>query len=159
MGLFAILPLLSRWLRIEDALISALGTLGAMAAYTLIAVDTPSWAMYLSAALQFNSVITVTIRSQCTKEVSGDEIGKVFSVVGLGQALVPLICNPVFGSISNATHDSMPGAYHLVTVGLLFFVLASSGYLFVEKRKSRNAASENIAEDTQSHSSRENISV
>ena len=146
---------MSRWLRIEDALISALGTLGAVAAYTLIAVDTPSWAMYLSAALQFNSVITVTIRSQCTKEVSGDEIGKVFSVVGLGQALVPLICNPVFGSISNATHDSMPGAYHLITVGLLFVVMVSSAYLFAKRRKTTNSVNEDIPMDTDS--SRENI--
>ena len=73
-------------LRLEDALISALGTLGAMVSYTLIAVASPTWVvadwdpgwvMYLAAALQFNSVITVTIRSQCTKEVAQDEIGKV----------------------------------------------------------------------------------
>jgi len=151
LGLFVMLPLLSRVVRLEDALISALGTLGAMVAYTLIAVGSPSWSvgswdpgwlMYLSAALQFNSVITVTIRSQCTKEVAQDEIGKVFSVVGLGQALVPLVCNPIFGAVSNAAHDTLPGAYQLITVGLLTFVLASSFYLYADKRRNTNEDSQ-----------------
>ena len=138
-------------------MIAAVGTLGAMAAYTLIAVASgPDWLMYLSAVLQFNSVITVTIRSQCTKEVSQDEIGKVFSVVGLAQALVPLVCNPIFGAISNATHDTLPGAYQLVTVGLLLFVLASSCYLFAEKRRSDGLMHE---EEEVANNSRENVSV
>ena len=83
--------------------------------------------MYISAALQFNSVITVTIRSQCTKEVEKSEIGRIFAVVALGQAIVPLCANPLFGLIYQATlGTSLPGAYLLCLVVLLFFVLFSS---------------------------------
>ena len=71
---------------------------------------------------------------------------QVFSVVGLGQALVPLVCNPIFGAISNATHDTLPGAYQLVTVGLLAFVLASSFYLFADKRRTEeNNSQQNLS--------------
>ena len=54
--------------------------------------------MYLSAALQFNSVVTVIIRSLCTKMVDAGEKGRVFAVVALGQALVPMVVGPALGS-------------------------------------------------------------
>lgn len=86
----------------------------------------PSWLMYLSAALQLNSMITVTIRSQCTKEVDKSEIGRIFSVVALGQAIVPLCANPLFGLIYKATLDTwLPGAYLLTLVVMLLFVFGS----------------------------------
>ena len=133
-GLFALLPILSRILKLSDAVIATMGTLLTMVAYLLMALGPkswnlswdPSWLMYLSAALQFNSIITVTIRSQCTKEVEKSEIGKIFAVVALGQAVVPLISNPLFGLIYKATLDtSLPGAYLLCLVIMLGLVLVS----------------------------------
>ena len=149
LGLFVILPLVSKLLGIQDSLVASVGTVGTIVAYLLIAIGDPSWTgpngdwdpgwvMYLSAALQFNSVITVAIRSQCTKEVDKDEIGRIFSVVALGQAIVPLVCNPIFGAISNATIDTLPGAYQLVVAGLLVFVFLSSCYMSIDQlRRSR----------------------
>ena len=145
-GLFAVLPLLSRLLHIKDSFIAAIGTLLTMVAYLIIAVGQkdwtgpngewdPGWVMFLSAALQLNSVITVTIRSQSTKQVDKDEIGRIFAVVALGQALVPLIANPMFGGIYNATLHSFEGAYLLPVVVLLLFVFGSSLYLFWDERR------------------------
>ena len=48
-------------------------------------------------------------RSQCTKEVEPTEIGRIFAIVALGQAIVPLISNPLFGGIYKATLSSYPG--------------------------------------------------
>lgn len=115
-------------------MISSAGTVATMIAYLLMALGPgswelswdPDWLLYISALLQFNSVITVAIRSQCTKEVDKSEIGRIFSVVALGQALVPLIANPLFGLIYKATLDSLPGAYLLCIVVMLVFVLVSS---------------------------------
>lgn len=91
-GLFALLPLLSKIFKLPDAIIATFGTLLTTIAYLLMALGPsswsiswdPSWLMYISAALQFNSIITVTIRSQCTKEVEKSEIGRIFAVVALG---------------------------------------------------------------------------
>ena len=138
MGLFALLPLSSRILKLNDAVIASLGTVLTIVAYLLIALGPSDWSLtsvepssllYLSAVLQLNSVITVTIRSQCTKEVDKSEIGRIFAVVGLGQAIVPLIANPLFGLIYKATLNTLPGAYLLVVVAMLVFVLASSIYM------------------------------
>ncbi len=136
-GLFAILPFFSRILKLSDALIASLGTILTIAAYLLLALGPsqwsldldPSWLLYLSAVLQLNSLITVTIRSQCTKEVDKSEIGRIFAVVALGQAIVPLIANPLFGLIYKATLETLPGAYLLAVVVMLFFVLGSSIYM------------------------------
>lgn len=132
-------------MKLKDALIAAAGTILTIVAYFLIAFSRddwtgpsgtwdPSWVMYLSAAFQFNSIITVTIRSQCTKEVQAEEIGRIFSIVALGQAIVPLFSNPLFGYISKATTDTLPGAYLIVVDVLLFFVLATSIFMFVEEK-------------------------
>lgn len=145
-GLFALLPLLSRALHIKDSFIAAIGTILTIFAYFIIAVGQkdwtgpkgnwdPGWIMFLSAAFQLNSVITVTIRSQSTKEVNKDEIGRIFSVVGLGQALVPLIANPMFGGIYKATLDSFEGSYLFTVDALLVFVFASSLYMFWDEKK------------------------
>ena len=113
-GLFALLPILSKILKLSDAFIATLGTLLTIIAYLLLSLGPkswnlswdPSWLMYISAGLQFNSVITVTIRSQCTKEVDKSEIGKIFAVVALGQSIVPLFANPLFGLIYKSTLDT-----------------------------------------------------
>ena len=82
-----------------------------MIAYTMIAVGEAGWLVFVSAVLQFNSVITVTIRwrldifdvcswcswrntfstgdifsrAQCTKSVELEEYGRIFSAVGFFQ--------------------------------------------------------------------------
>lgn len=155
-GLFLILPILSRVFKLGDALIASMGTVLSVIGYTLMAFGTREWLgpngdwpvgwiMYLSAILQFNSIITVTIRSQCTKEVERNEIGRIFAIVALGQAIVPLISNPLFGGIYKATIGTFPGAYLLTISGMLLFVLASSIYMFCNQR--RHTAEQQLIED------------
>ena len=72
-------------MKLPDAFIATVGTLFTIMAYLMMAFGPSSWdystdpdiLMYISAALMFNSLITVTIRSQCTKEVEKSEIGKL----------------------------------------------------------------------------------
>ncbi len=146
LGLFLLLPFLSRVARIDDALTASACTLATVAAYLLIALGQEDWTgpdgswpagwiMFLSAALQFNSVITVIIRSQCTKSVDEDETGRVFAVVALGQCLVPLVAYPTFGLIYQATLSTFPGAYLLVVSGLLVIAFFTSVYLYAESRR------------------------
>ena len=93
--------------------------------------------MYLSAALQFNSVITVIIRSQCTKNVGATEVGRIFAVVAFGQALVPLVSSPLFGLVYQATLDSYPGTYLIIVDALLVFAFFSSVYLYISDLQHR----------------------
>jgi hypothetical protein len=135
LGLFLLLPFLSRVAKVNDALVATVLTLVTTVAYLLIAIGVQDWLMYLSAALQFNSVITVIIRSQCTKTVDPDETGRVFAVVALGQALVPLAAGPLLGGLYQATIDTFAGAYMLIIVGLLAVAFLNSVYLWWALRR------------------------
>ena len=154
-GLFVLLPFFSRILHTKDSFIAAVGTILTIFAYLIIAIGQddwtgpkgnwdPGWIMFLSAAFQLNSVITVTIRSQSTKEVDKEEIGRIFSVVALGQALVPLIANPMFGGIYKATLDYLEGSYLFTVDALLMFVFASSLYMFWDEKRRRGSSNDSL---------------
>ncbi len=87
--------------------------------------------------MSFQEELLFHSRSQCTKAVEKSEIGRIFSVVALGQALVPLMSNPLFGSIYNLTLSTLPGAYLLIISTMLTFVAGSSLYILVSTRKNR----------------------
>ena len=149
-GLFLILPLLSKIMKLPDAFIATVGTVFTIMAYLMMALGPSQWhystdpdvLMYISAALMFNSLITVTIRSQCTKEVDKSEIGKIFSVVALAQAIVPLVSNPLFGLIYKWTLDtSLPGAYLLCIVAMLLIVMGSGVLMSYHEFQSRRSSS------------------
>ena len=131
-GLFLILPLLSRF--VHDGIVASVGTALTIIAYSLIAVGQEEWMMFVATAFQINSVVTVCIRSQCTKSVSKEEIGKVFAVVSFAQALVPLAANPLFGYLYKEFLHSLPGAYLLALCGLLAVSFISSIYLYINLR-------------------------
>ena len=149
-GLFLLLPLLSKVLKINDCLISSVATLLTVVAYLLMACGQNDWVMYVAAVLQFNSIITVIIRSQCTKNVEPLEIGKIFSMVALAQSIVPLIAFPIFGLVYRATVDTFPGTYLVIVSFLLSLAFASSVFLYIEDRKLRKRALDVINDVTDS---------
>ncbi len=63
------------------------------------------------------------------------KIGRIFAVVGLGQALVPLISNPILGVIYYNTLSTFSGAFLLLIAGLLVFIVGSSLYMYSSGRR------------------------
>ena len=56
------------------------------------------------------AVYSVT-RSQFTRCVGKDEVGKIFSAVALLSAVMRLIASPMGKKLYNATIDTFPGMY------------------------------------------------
>ncbi len=54
------------------------------------------------------------MRSIATKLVDSDELGKVNSLFGVAEALMPLVYAPMYASLYQATIDTLPGAFFLV---------------------------------------------
>ena len=52
-----------------------------------------------------------------TKYVEPDEVGKIFSIVGTFQALLPFASGPVFGFLYRDTVAFLPSAFLLVVAG------------------------------------------
>lgn len=49
------------------------------------------------------------MRSIATKLVDSDELGKVNSLFGVAEALMPLVYAPMYASLYQATIDTLPG--------------------------------------------------
>ena len=67
---------------------------------------------------------TTVFRSLISKNVDADEIGKVFSVVGIFQALLPFASGPIFRSLYKSTVENQPNAF-------LFLIIAIKVLLFI----------------------------
>ena len=55
-----------------------------------------------------------------TKNVNPDEVGKVFSIVGTFQALLPFVSSPIFGFLYRETVGYFPQAFLLLVAALKF---------------------------------------
>lgn len=67
-----------------------------------------------------NGTSFIAMRSIATKLVESDELGKVNSLFGVAEALMPLVYAPMYASLYQATIETLPGAFFLVG-GLLTF--------------------------------------
>jgi MFS transporter, PCFT/HCP family, solute carrier family 46, member 3 len=56
----------------------------------------------------------ISMRSISTKLVKSDELGKVNSLIGIAEGLMPLIYAPMYTQVYRATLDIMPGAFYLL---------------------------------------------
>jgi len=126
-GLLVVLPILSRALKVQDSIVVCIGLVVSTVAYSILAFSDSSWGgswpVFLSAGLQLNSISTVGIRSILSKLVESQEVGKVFSVVGVGQAIIAFVSHSLMGLIYNRSLGVYPTLY-LVPVIFLLFVSA-----------------------------------
>ena len=65
---------------------------------------------------------TTMFRSLISKNVDADEIGKVFSVVGVFQALLPFASGPIFGYLYKSTVEYQPNAFLFLIIGTYWLV-------------------------------------
>lgn len=61
-----------------------------------------------------NGTSFIAMRSIASKLVSSDELGKVNSLFGVAEALVPLIYAPLYAAVYSATMNTLPGAFFLL---------------------------------------------
>ena len=57
-------------------------------------------------------------RSLITKCVDADEVGKIFSAMGIIGAICPMVSSPLFKKLYNATLDTNPAIFHFVAGGM-----------------------------------------
>ena len=140
MGLFLILPIMSKALGLSDPVIAIIGAISTMFGYLIMAIDwtgpnggwDAGWVMFVSVVFQWNQVINVSLNSQVTKLFEKSEFGQILSIVTLSQCLAPVIANPLFGVIYKETLDTYEGMYLLIVVALLPFILGSNLYIILD---------------------------
>ncbi|XP_049830229.1 proton-coupled folate transporter-like [Schistocerca gregaria] len=114
-----------RWLKLGDGWIALITFSCKIAASIIYAVSPESWFMFLGGAIGcFGALIWVLARAMLTRLVTKEEIGQVFALAVTLEALTPLAGPPIYNAVFNATIDYFPGAFHLLSAGIMALDLA-----------------------------------
>ncbi|KAH8418948.1 hypothetical protein KR222_009358 [Zaprionus bogoriensis] len=121
-GVIFCVGILSHKLEIDDALVGVLSSTSKILSSFVYAFATLPWHMYLGGLVEiFNGTAFIAMRSIATKLVSKDELGKVNSLFGVAEALMPMVFAPMYTTLYAATLRVLPGAFFLLGGGLTMF--------------------------------------
>ncbi|KAL5285026.1 hypothetical protein ACFFRR_007014 [Megaselia abdita] len=105
----------SHKLKIDDALIGVLSSMSKILSSFVYAFAYLPIHMYLGALVEIlNGTSFIAMRSIATKLVEKDELGKVNSLFGVAEALMPLVYGPMYTTLYAATMQTLPGAFFLL---------------------------------------------
>jgi len=120
-----IIPFLSGLLKLRDTSILSLAVAMVIIGDLIRAFNSKLWVLY--AAMVFGmlaNTITTTSRSNLSKLMEEQEIGKAFSILGILQALLPVVTKPAFAILYQKTLKIFPATYLLVVSVFYAGVLA-----------------------------------
>ncbi|KAL4120330.1 hypothetical protein QTP88_013046 [Uroleucon formosanum] len=105
----------SHKLGIDDALIGVMSCMSKILAGFVYAFAPTAFIFYLAPLVEIiNGTSFIAMRSIISKLVPSDELGKVNSIFGVCEALVPLIYGPMYSSVYKHTLKTFPGAFFLL---------------------------------------------
>ncbi|KAI8035589.1 hypothetical protein M5D96_011638 [Drosophila gunungcola] len=121
-GVIFCVGVLSHKLNIDDALVGVLSSTSKILSSFVYAFATLPWHMYLGGLVEiFNGTAFIAMRSIATKLVSKDELGKVNSLFGVAEALMPMVFAPMYTTLYASSLRVLPGAFFLLGGGLTLF--------------------------------------
>ncbi|XP_064537063.1 probable peptidoglycan muropeptide transporter SLC46 [Drosophila montana] len=141
-GVIFCVGILSHKLNIDDALVGVLSSTSKILSSFVYAFATLPWHMYLGGLVEiFNGTAFIAMRSIATKLVSKDELGKVNSLFGVAEALMPMVFAPMYTTLYAATLRVLPGAFFLLGGGLTVFSVGIFLWMYrFQVRQRRNGA-------------------
>jgi len=120
-----LIPLLSGVLKLRDTFILSLAVAGVIVSDLIRAFNDELLVLYIAMVFSMlANTITTTSRSNLSKLMEEQEIGRAFSILGILQALIPVVSKPCFAVLYKHTIKVFPAAYLLVVAGLYVGVLA-----------------------------------
>ncbi|CAG4947124.1 unnamed protein product [Colias eurytheme] len=120
----------SKLLQMHDAVIGVIATSCKITASIVYGLaPNRNWLFSGPAFDLFGNSGTTVIRSLGTKVVEPDEVGKMCSLIGFVEALVPVIYVPIYSMVYNHTIKTFTGAFYLL--GALTTVPAVFNFLFL----------------------------
>ncbi|KAI4478139.1 hypothetical protein M0804_012097 [Polistes exclamans] len=128
----------SHILKVDDAIVGIMSCMSKILASFVYAFATTDWMIYLGALVEIvNGTSFIAMRSIASKLVPSDELGKVNSLFGVCESLMPLVYGPMYSSIYATTMNTFPGAFFIVggcmTIPAVFGFL----WLYSEHRRDR----------------------
>ncbi|XP_012286336.1 uncharacterized protein LOC105702940 [Orussus abietinus] len=128
----------SHILKIDDALVGLMSCTSRILASFVYAFATTDWMIYVAPLIEIvNGTSFIAMRSIASKLVPTDELGKVNSLFGVCESLMPLVYGPMYSSVYGATMNTLPGTFFLVGGCLTIPAVISFLWLYTEHRRDR----------------------
>lgn len=144
-----VVPFLSGYLKWRDTTILMVAMSCTIISHVGTALLSQLWVLYLGYILNmlWNS-ITTTSRSNMSKLMESNEIGKAFTFLAIFQGIIPIATKPFFAFLYKNTLETFPGAYKILSGSLylgilLIIVLTHFGLKRLEKPNSPAVNKEN----------------
>ncbi|OWR50761.1 adenylate cyclase [Danaus plexippus plexippus] len=114
--IFAI-SVFSKRLGVDDSVLGIISTSSKMAGALVTAFARSNYEIYAAPLVEIlDGTTTIALRSIASKLVSHQELGKVFSLFGVAETMMPLIFAPLYSRVYILTLHILPGAVFLFTV-------------------------------------------
>ena len=119
-----LVPFLSGYLEWRDTTILLVAISCTILSQFGTALLSQLWALYLGYVLNmlWNS-ITTTARSNMSKLMESNEIGKAFTFLAIFTGIIPIATKPFFAFLYKNTLETFPGAYKILSASLYLGIL------------------------------------
>ncbi len=113
--------------------VSALDALG----YLLVAFSAEKWELFVAQGVlpMFRFCTYALGRTMFTRGIGEDEIGKIFSVIAVGSAVMPTVSGNIFRSLYNATIDAFPGSFWLLAASVSVVCVYMNFGIYTQRRE------------------------
>ncbi|XP_060516999.1 uncharacterized protein LOC132696276 [Cylas formicarius] len=130
------LSFFSKFLGLDDAILGIISCSSKVLAAGIYAFAPTPFYFYLGAVVEFlNGTSFIAIRAMISKLVPPEELGKVNSMFGVGEAMVPLIYVPLYSRIYAHTISVFPGCFYIVGGALIIPAMLIFFWLYREHEK------------------------
>ncbi|CAH0727982.1 unnamed protein product, partial [Brenthis ino] len=117
LGTMFCISVFSKKLGVDDAMLGMISATSKVAGSFVLAFARNNIEVYMAPLLEIlNGTTTIALRSIASKLVSHQELGKVFSLFGLAETMMPLLFAPLYSRVYILTLHVLPGAVFLLSV-------------------------------------------
>lgn len=100
-----VLPIMTKKLKMKDVDIAVLGIIARVISELIVAFSSVGWMMFLSPITLLGECAGPPLRSLMTKCVQPNEVGKMFTMLAVVEAGIPIISGVMYSQVYNATID------------------------------------------------------
>ncbi|XP_050305956.1 uncharacterized protein LOC126743064 [Anthonomus grandis grandis] len=161
LGTMFSLAFFSKFLQLDDSILGIISCSTKILASGVYAFAPGPVYYYLGAVVEIlNGTSFIAMRAMITKLVSAEELGKINSLFGMFEAVVPLVYGPLYSRIYAATIDYFPGCFYLVGGGLTCPALFIFYWLYLQHKEDlRQAIVEEVQEEKLLHNQLNNVNT
>jgi len=145
-----LLPLLSYSLEIPDTIIGVMATMSSFSDLVVTALaQTGSSYIFAKCLGLLSGQASITIRSLLSKIVPKSDLGKIYSMLGCFENIIPIVVSPVLTYTYNHTLDTFPGAVYAVSACITGIAVCCFAYVcfLVERNQEIMRDQENSQEE------------